>query len=97
MMTEVSGYRSRTTSRKVIPSISGIRMSETIRGGSPMRSRTSSASRPEAGLEALKALGLEHPDEESSHPGLVVHDEACGGAGHDRLRELACRHGSQCT
>jgi hypothetical protein len=48
MMTEASGYLSRTTSRKVIPSISGMRMSETIKGGSPMRSRTRSASRPEA-------------------------------------------------
>ena len=49
-----------------------------------------SASRPRARLEALEPLRLEHADEEPADAGLVVHDEALGGAGHDRLRVLAC-------
>ena len=50
-----------------------------------------------ARLVALEALRLQHPDQEPSHSRLVVHDEALGGAGHDRLRELGCLHGSRCT
>ena len=46
-----------------------------------------------AGLEALEALGLEHAPEKSTHTGLIIHDETLGGAGHDRLRVLECRHG----
>ena len=71
-----------------MPSISGMRMSETMSGGSPTRSSTPQRLHAGAGLEALKALRLEHADEEPSHPGLVVHDETLGGAGHDRLRVL---------
>ena len=41
-----------------------------------------------AGLEAGEALRLEHPDQGPADPGLVIHDEAVGGAGHDRLRVL---------
>ena len=68
-------------------------MSEMMSGASPMRSSTPSASQAAAGLEALEPLGLEHADERTPHAGLVVHDETVGGAGHDRLRVLECRHG----
>ena len=39
-----------------------------------------------AGLEAVESLGLEHADERATDGGLVIDDEAVGGAGHDRRR-----------
>ena len=47
-----------------------------------------------AGLEARGSPGP--GASASANPtdtGLVIHDEAVGGAGHDRLRVLECRHG----
>ena len=46
-----------------------------------------------AGLKALESLSLEHPGQRPSDRGLVVHDEAIGKAGHDRLRVQSTGHG----
>ena len=75
-----------------MPSSSGMRMSEMTSGASPMRSSTPSASRPVPASKQCEPLRLEHPDERAPHAGLVIDDQAVGGAGHDRRRAWEFRH-----
>ena len=44
------------------------------------------------GLEAVEPLRLEHAHERPAHAGLVIDDQAVGGAGHVRRRALGVRH-----
>jgi hypothetical protein len=46
-----------------------------------------------AGLETVEPLSLEHPNQGPSDSGLVIYDEAVGGAGYDRLRIQCTGHG----
>ena len=75
-----------------MPSSSGMRMSETMSWTPCDPVQHVEGLDPGAGLEAGEPLCLEHPDQGPSDPGLVIHDEAVGGTGHDRLRFLGTGH-----